>query len=206
MLRNAAYLIFGHGGEGFDNGCQRHFALLCKVSSAGEGICCAPHEPWAGIPLKWQKQKNIYYIKQKHLYANIRSEVQRQFPCLPWSCTVKSVVTSGGTWPLMFVTYTWPPLLAWSSSITCVCNRQSSVPWNVHKIKYFYTIKWRFLLPCLEWSPGPASFEEGLPFVLDLQESLLGKRLIVALPSVVLPSAHHMGLTLGSLQIRTKKS
>lgn len=44
-------LIFGHGSEGFDNGCQRHFALLCKVSSAREGICCAPHESWAGIPL-----------------------------------------------------------------------------------------------------------------------------------------------------------
>lgn len=35
--------------------------------------------------------------------------------------------------------------------------------------------------------------------MLDLQEILLGKRLIVALPSVVLPSVHHTGLTLGSL-------
>jgi len=49
---NAAYLIFGHGSKGFDNGCQRHFALLCKVSSARERICCAPHESWASIPLK----------------------------------------------------------------------------------------------------------------------------------------------------------
>jgi len=50
--KNAAYLIFGHGSKGFDNGCQRHFALLCKVSSARERICCAPHESWASIPLK----------------------------------------------------------------------------------------------------------------------------------------------------------
>lgn len=35
--------------------------------------------------------------------------------------------------------------------------------------------------------------------MLDLQESLLGKHLIVALPSVVLPFVHHTGLTLGSL-------
>lgn len=34
---------------------------------------------------------------------------------------------------------------------------------------------------------------------MELQGSLLGKRLFVALPSVVLPFVHHTGLQLGSL-------
>lgn len=59
-------------------------------------------------------QININYKYFAH------EETLQRYLDLPWSCAVKSVVTRGGTCPLMLVVKTCPPCFTWSSSITWV--------------------------------------------------------------------------------------
>ena len=44
-----SYLVLWHDGEGLDDGCQGHLALLGELGGAGEGVGGAAHEPGTGV-------------------------------------------------------------------------------------------------------------------------------------------------------------